>query len=93
MHRVSMVLQQDRHRFGSLHQPGACLGRDLPVAMDRHPVVQHRDAGIGDLVALAVESRSSEPDVIGLPGKRRQTHVHIRRLLAVKRPALVEQPF
>ena len=46
--------------------------------------MQHRDGGIGGLLSFRIKARSSEVDVIGLPGKGRQAHRDVGGLEAVK---------
>ena len=57
--------------------------------MNRYAVVFDGDQRIFGLLPGFIVFRRSEVDVVGLPGERRETHVHGGRRLRVNAPALV----
>ncbi len=89
-----MVLQIDWAGLGTRLvgcRGSRTLAGKFYVIMHQDAVVQDRHARVGDeLVSLVL--RRSVFDVIGLPGKRRQSHVHVRRLHRVQPAAFVVFP-
>lgn len=76
-HRVSVVLEVDRSGFGTFAEGsggGGVIGFD--VFVDEDPVVPDGEARVGRLFAVCSKLRRGEVDVVGLPGKRGETHVH-----------------
>ena len=57
--------------------------------MDEHAVVLHGEGGVLGLLAVSIELRLGELDVVGLPGERGEAHVHERAVLGVDAAALV----
>ena len=51
---------------------------DLLMVMDDDAVVLDRGDRVLVLLAVGIELRSLEIDVISLPGQRREAHVHLR---------------
>src|SRR5205085_1819946 len=84
-HGIAVALERDRAAAGGLAfllRPARRAG-DLVVLVDQDAVLADRDAGIADLLARGVEAGVLELDIVGLPGERREAHVHVRRLLAI----------
>jgi len=57
--------------------------------MNLHPVVDCRDAGITGLLVI-VEAGGGEMYIVGLPGKWREAHIHVRGLGSIKGTAEIE---
>src|SRR5262249_36397384 len=75
-----------------LQMQGALAAGEFEVVMNLHAVVKDGDAS-RLFFALGIGRGALEFHVICLPGQRRITHVHARRLTAIKTSALVAPSF
>ena len=85
-----MVLQIDRPAFCAFLDrcSGGCT-RQFHVAMHNDSVELHSNLCIGSFLAVPIESRRREIDVVCLPSHGRQTHVQIRRFDRVQPASFV----
>ena len=67
-----MVLKVQEARFRTFGQrTGRSAFGQLYVVMNLHAIMQHGDAGVGDLFAV-LKLRRREFDIVSLPGQWRQ---------------------
>ena len=89
---IAVVLEVDGagafFAFESAEKRGGRMGY-VQVLVDHHAVVADGHAGVFDLLAVFVEARCSEDDVVGLPLERRGAHVDPGSGDAVDSPTLV----
>src|SRR5439155_5444039 len=86
---IAVALKLEWASVGTLRLAAGRRTIQLEVLKDGNPVVFDGGDGVFDFLAGAVESRSRELDVVGLPGEGRITHVERRSLLRVNAAALV----
>lgn len=89
-----MVLQKEWSWLGGFTAgpAGGPFGK-FDIIMNDHTVVTDGHPGIFCFLAISPELGSSKVDVVGLPGERRETHIHCRSSRSVDSSAFIIQPF